>query len=116
MIQGVHHMAIIVSNEDSIAFYERFGFEVFKRVVRKQDTVVLLYGHGIQLEIFVDVSHPVRSFPEPLGLRHLAIRVDDIEKTIQELNLKTGSIMKDWVGTRFCFTADPDGNSVELHE
>ena len=116
MIQGVHHFAIIVSNEASVEFYERFGFEVFKRVEREYDTVVLLYGHGIQLEMFVDVNHPMRQAPEPLGMRHLALRVDDIEKTGKDLNLDIGAIMKDWVGSRFCFIVDPDGNVVELHE
>lgn len=116
MIQGVHHFAIIVSNEESVAFYERLGFEVFKRVERTQDTVILLYGHGIQLEMFVDASHPDRQIPEPLGLRHLALRVDNLEKTSREFNMELGPIMNDWVGDRFCFIADPDGNVVELRE
>ena len=116
MIQGVHHFAVIASSEDSVAFYTRLGFEEFKRIERQHDTVVLLYGHGIQLEIFVDASHPARAVPEPMGLRHLALRVDDIEKTRQELGLETSPVMTDWVGERYCFPADPDGNKIELHE
>lgn len=116
MIQGIHHFAIIVSNEDSVAFYKRLGFEVFNRMARTHDTVVLLCGHGIQIEMFVDAGHPGRQVPEPLGLRHLALRVDDIEKTREELSLEIGKIMKDWVGNRFCFITDPDGNVIELHE
>ena len=116
MIQGVHHFAVIASSEDIVAFYQRLGFEEFKRVERNNDTVVLLYGHGLQLEIFVDASHPPRSVPEPMGLRHLALRVDDVEKTSKELCLEIGPIMTDWVGKRYCFAADPDGNQFELHE
>ena len=116
MIQGIHHFAMIVRSEESIAFYERLGFMVFKRVEREHDIVVLFRGYGIQLEIFVDATHPPRSNPDPLGLRHLALHVDDIEKTGHELGLELGPIMKDWVGDRFCFIADLDGNIIEFHE
>ena len=116
MIQGVHHFAVIASSEESLAFYEKIGFVTFKRIERKRDTVVLLYGHGIQLEIFVDASHPPRDLPEPLGLRHLALRVDDIEQTSKDLGLDIGPVMTDWVGARYCFIKDPDGNKIELHE
>lgn len=116
MIQGIHHFAVIVSSLASLDFYRKLGFEEFKRVERRYDTVVLLYGHGIQIECFIDPTHPPRSNPDPLGLRHIALRVDDIEKTIEELECEAGPIMNDWVGEKFCFIADPDGNTVELHE
>ncbi len=116
MIEAVHHVAIIVSNEETVEFYERLGFIIFKRVERNYDTIVLLRGYGIQLELFVDASHPARSIPETLGLRHLALEVDDIEKTSNDLGLKISSIKNDWVGDRYCFTVDPDGNKIELHE
>ena len=64
----------------------------------------------------MDASHPPRSDLEPLGLRHLALRVDNIEKARQELGLESGPVMKDWVGGRYCFAKDPDGNNIELHE
>ena len=116
MIQGIHHIAIIVSNEDNVSFYRNLGFEVFKRVERQHDIVLLLSGHGVQLEIFVDGRHPQRSTPEPLGVRHWALRVDDIQKTGQALGVEIESAMNDWEGKRFCFISDPDGNIVELHE
>ena len=99
-----------------MAFYKKLGFLVFKRVERKQDVVVLLYGHGINIEMFVDAGHPRPSIPEPLGLRHLALQVDDIVMTSKNLNLEIGPIMKDWLGEKFCFAVDPDGNKIELHE
>ncbi|MDO5325872.1 MAG: VOC family protein [Clostridia bacterium] len=116
MIQGVHHFAVIVSSLDSLLFYEKLGFKEFYRRERKYDTVVLLYGHGIQIEMFVDANHPPRSIPELLGVRHVALRVDKIEDTVAELGLEIGPIMNDWIGQRFCFAVDPDGNAVELHE
>ncbi len=115
MIQGIHHLAIIVSNEECIAFYKRLGFDVIKRIERKYDTVILLSGYDIQLEIFVDSNHPSRSNQEPLGLRHLALKVDDVEKTIRDLGLDIGYITEDWFGVKYCFIVDPDGNTIELH-
>ena len=116
MITGVHHFSIISASEASIAFYEKLGFREYRRIERKFDTVVLLNGHGIGLEIYIDPSHPPRTRPEPLGPRHLSLRVDKLESTIEELGLETGPIMTDWVDVRFCFIADPDGWPVQLHE
>jgi len=116
MIQGIHHFALIASDEECVIFYRKIGFEVFKRIERKYDTVILLRGYGVQLELFVDPNHPSRSNPEPLGLRHFAFYVDDIEKTVQLLGLGTVSISNDWVGEKYCFIADPDGNMIEFHE
>lgn len=117
MIIGAHHFAIISSSEESVNFYRKLGFQEMFRLQRKYDTVVLFYGHGIQIEMFVDPDHPERATkPENIGLRHLALRVDNIEKTIEELALEAGPVMEDWVGIRFCFIADPDGLPIELHE
>ena len=110
-------MSIISSSEESVAFYSKLGFSEYKRLDRKYDTVVLMYAHGIGLEIFIDPSHPPRATrPENIGLRQLSLRVDNLERTIEELKLEAGPIMNDWVGVRFCFVADPDGLPVQLHE
>lgn len=116
MITGIHHIAIISSAESSVSFYKRLGFEEFKRIDRDNDTVILLKGYDMELEMFIDSSHPKRSFPEPLGLRHIALRVNNIEDTAKELDLNIGKIMMDWVGERFAYITDPDGNVIELHE
>ena len=117
MITGVYHFAIIASSEESISFYEKLGFRETYRRERKYDTVVLLDGHGMQIEIFVDSNHPERATnPENMGLRHLALKVENIEETVADLGLEIGPIMNDWVGVRFAFTADPDGLPIELHE
>lgn len=117
MITGLHHFSIIAASEESVNFYSKLGFHEYKRIERRYDTVVLMNGHGIGLEIFIDPSHPPRAVkPENIGLRNLALRVDKIEDTLEELELEAGSIMIDWVGVRFCFIVDPDGLPVQLHE
>ncbi len=115
MIYGIHHIAIIISKEEHIYFYEKLGFKIFHRVERKNDIVVLMEGYGIQLEIFVDPSHPRRSSnPENIGLRHFALKVDNINELSEKF--EHGPIMKDWFGVNYCFISDPDGLPIELHE
>lgn len=116
MIVGIHHFSMIASGEESVAFYTKLGFRELKRIERRNDTVVMLNGHGQGLEIFIDPSHPPRERPEPLGLRHLSLRVTKIEDTIKELGLEAGPILTDWVGIKYCFVVDPDGWPVQLHE
>lgn len=116
MITGIHHIALIATSEASVDFYKQLGFEEFKRIDRDYDTVVLLSGYDVRLEIFIDPAHPQRCSPEPLGLRHMALRVESIEDTIEQLGVESVEIMTDWLGERFAYITDPDGNVVELHE
>ena len=118
-ITGLHHIAIIVSSERSLEFYKLLGFTESFRKKRKHDTVVLMDGCGLQLEIFIDPSHPGRGDQEPIGLRHFALRVENLEDEIERLgeaSVEIGPIMDDWTGVRFCFVKDFDGLLVELHE
>lgn len=117
MIKGIHHFAIIVSSEESVRFYQKLGFIETYRNKRSYDTVVLLAGHGTEIEMFIDPNHPAHETnPENIGLRHLALKVDKIEDTVKELGIEIGSIMNDWLGIRFAFVTDPDGLPIELHE
>lgn len=117
MITGIHHFAIIASSKSSVEFYEKLGFQETFRKTRNYDTVILLDGYGIQIEMFIDPNHPERATkPENLGLRHLALKVDNIEDAINELGLEIGPIMNDWVGVRFAYILDLDGLPIELHE
>lgn len=128
MLTALHHVALIVSSERSLRFYELLGFSEVFRKERTNDVIVLMEGHGFQLEIFIDSRHP--SHPEgteePIGLRHFAIAVmGSLEDEIEELRcafssagyeLQVGPIIKDWTGVRFCFIKDFDGLSIEFRE
>ena len=120
MINGIHHVSILASSEKSIEFYEKLGFEVSFRKDRKNDSIAIMDGYGIQIEMFIDASHPKRaSAPENLGLRHFALKVSDIEGTIIELaerGVSCGETGLDWTGVKYCYTEDPDGLPIELHE
>ena len=81
---GLHHIAIICSSEESLDFYKRLGFKEIFRKTRSYDLVVLMEGQDTRLEIFIDPNHPRRATdPETLGVRHIAIKVDDLDKARQ---------------------------------
>lgn len=112
---GLDHVALIVSTERSIQFYEKFGFKETKRIERSYDTVVFMQCGQVILEIFVDPKHPERvSEPEAKGLRHIAFSVDSLDEVIKKLECE--EVRTDWFGRRFTFTKDPDGQPIELIE
>ena len=113
MVQGLDHIALIVSSEESLRFYEKLGFRETERFERGYDIVVFMTCGNITLEIFVDPNHPERvSSPEAKGLRHMAFTVDKIE----DLDMEMEEIRTDWFGRRFTFVKDPDGLPIEIKE
>lgn len=113
MVQELDHIALIVSSEDSLRFYEKLGFRETERFERSYDIVVFMTCGNITLEIFVDPNHPERvNSPEAKGLCHVAVTVDKIE----DLNMEMEEIRTDWFGRRFTFVKDPDGLPIEIKE
>ena len=109
------HIALIVSKEENIAFYEKLGFIEKNRIERGYDTVVFMENNSIVLEIFIDPNHPARvNGPEALGLRHLCFVVESLEEVMSIVECE--EIRTDWFGRRFTFTKDPDGQPIELKE
>ena len=107
------HIALIVSKEENLAFYEKLGFVEKNRIERAYDTVVFMENSSIVMEIFIDPNHPERvTNPEAYGLRHIAFVVEDLGK----VDVECEEIRTDWFGRRFTFTKDPDGQPIELKE
>lgn len=125
-IQSVNHIAIIASDiQKSMHFYmDVLGFELIRKVYREQRDsykVDLALNGNYLIELFTFPDSPARpSFPEALGLRHLAFSVKDINASIAELNAKgieTEDIRIDpFTNCRCVFFADPDGLPIELVE
>ena len=112
---SLDHIALIVSSEESLRFYERLGFREFKRIERSYDNVVFMECGLVILEIFIDPNHPERmTDPEAKGLRYVAFTVDNLDEITKVLNCE--EVRTDWFGNRFVFTADPDGQPIELKE
>ena len=125
MFERMHHAAIIVSDYGRAReFYvEKLGFPVLRENFRQERgdwKLDLKFGDG-ELEIFAIPGAPPRpSYPEAQGLRHLAFRVDDVERAVKELeerDIKCESVRLDpYSQRRFTFFHDPDGLPLELHE
>lgn len=112
---GLDHIAIIVSSEESLRFYEKLGFKESKRIERSYDTVVFMECGSITLEIFIDPKHPERvTVPEAKGLRHIAFTVESLEEVTKVVECE--EVRTDWFGRRFTFCKDPDGQPIELKE
>lgn len=128
MVEGIHHISLLISSEKTLEFYKLLGFQESYRKERKEDIVVLLEGYGVQLEVFVDARHPKRvlDLTEPIGPRHFALKVTDIEDEVGRLkeifkerlgyDPEFEETSSDWTGERYVFFKDPDGGIVELHE
>ena len=115
----VHHIALIVSSEESLQFYRLLGFTEFFRLVRDYDIVVLMCCGSVELEFFIDSRHTRNNGIEPIGLRHFALKVDRLDETIERLKkngLHVGDVALDWRKQRYCNLKDNDGIVVELHE
>lgn len=112
---GLDHIAIIVSSEESLRFYETLGFKESQRFERSNDTVVFMECGSITLEIFIDPKHPERvTYPEAKGLRHIAFTVENLEDITKVV--KCEEVRTDWFGRRFTFCKDTDGQPIELNE
>ena len=125
-LDAIHHVAIIVSNyEASRQFYvEKLGFPVLRenyRPEKKDWKLDLRLNENTELEIFAPENPPKRvNRPEACGLRHLAFAVDDVERTVselQDLGIECEAIRSDsFTGRKMTFFFDPDGLPLELHE
>ena len=109
------HIALIVSSEKSLRFYEKLGFKESKRIDRSYDTVVFMECGQTVLEIFIDSNHPERiTNPEAKGLRHIAFSVENLEEIMKVVECE--EVRTDWFGRKFIFIKDPDGQPIELKE
>lgn len=125
-LQGVHHVAVITADyARSKGFYLGvLGLAVVAehyRPERDSWKLDLRLPDGSQLEIFSFPSPPPRaSRPEACGLRHLALRVKDLDQALAHLRRHQVAVeavrIDPYTGARFAFCADPDGTPIELYE
>lgn len=123
---GVHHVAIIASDyARSRRFYtEVLGLRVVHehyRAERQSYKLDLQLPDGTQIELFSFPQPPARpSYPEACGLRHLALRVADMEASVAALathGVAVEPVRTDpFTGALFTFFSDPDGLPIELVE
>lgn len=124
--KSIHHVAIIASDIDkSKDFYSKIlGFEISKETYRKERDsfkIDLKINDQSQIELFSFPNSPKRvSYPEALGLRHLAFEVENLDQAVNHLkenNIEVEEVRLDEItGKRFTFFKDPDNLPLEVYE
>ena len=123
MSELIHTCYRILDIDRSVDFYRRLGFEeVDRRPIRDEAINVFmgLPGDGPRLELTWNRD---REEPYDLGsgYGHIALRVDDLDATLERLASQGIEPEKPPYrvregGSRLCFVRDPDGYRIELIE
>ena len=127
MFRNIHHIAIIGTdyNKTKEFYVNKLGFEVISEHNRpeKKDIIINVKQGDLNLEIFIKENAPIRPKipnPEHTGLRHLAFRVENVEKTLKkfdELGIFHEELRFDYFDNKkMAFFFDPDGLPLEVHE
>ncbi len=106
----------------SIAFYEKLGFEVAGRMPIGDEAINIfmnLPGENPVLEL--TYNHGVTGYEHGTGYNHIALAVDDLDATIEQLSAAGVEPEKPpyrpggrTEGHRICFFRDPDGYRIEI--
>ena len=125
MFKLIHLIAIIGSDfkKSKLFYVDLLGFDVIRENYRRErdDYKIDLACGEQEIELFIIKDAPARvNYPEALGLRHLAFKVDSVEEVVKELNARgiaTEPVrIDDYTGKKMTFFQDPDGLPLEIHE
>jgi glyoxylase I family protein len=150
LISAVDHINLVVSDlERSVKFYtELLGFREFRRAHLEGDWIESIIGlKNVSADVVYVVapggeprlellcfesprgeSIPANSLAHTFGLRHIALRVEDINTMVTRLReagvkvienpvaVPTGVITHDAGHKTLCYFLDPDGILLELAE
>ena len=94
-LKRVDHVGIAVKNlDEAVKFYESLGFKAsgYEVVAEQKVKVAFLPCGDSELELLesTEPDGPIARFIEKNGpgIQHIAIRVDDIDKALEELKAK----------------------------
>ena len=123
-----HHIGLVVGDlARSTAFYESLGFRITSDNPSEDGSRAIRFLElgGFELELFW-YAEPREPEPAPapggkgrLGFRHLALRTDDLDGALAELQA-AGLASADLeirvvpIGYKLVFLTDPDGLEIEL--
>jgi lactoylglutathione lyase len=122
-VELIHTCYRVTDPERSIAFYEALGLERRRELPIRDEAVNYFLGvPGADLpELELTHNFGVDSYELGTGYGHIALTVEDLDGTLEELaaqgieperppyQVREG-------GSRICFVRDPDGYRVELIE
>jgi lactoylglutathione lyase len=118
----IHTCYRIGDIDRSVSFYTALGFEELRRMPIRDEAINVfmgLPGDGARLEL--TYNHGVDSYELGTGYNHIAVRVEDLDGTLERLAgegiepEKPPYSVRDG-GSRLCFVRDPDGYRIELLE
>jgi lactoylglutathione lyase len=124
MAEYLHTMLRITDPDKSRAFYEALGF-TFSRdmdIVRngEREATNYFFSLGDDKDVLeLTFNHDGRTYELGDAYGHVAIAVDDLDETLQELNGQGIEPEREPYrvregGSRICFVRDPDQYRVEI--
>jgi methylmalonyl-CoA epimerase len=122
MIQRLDHIAITVRDlKEAIDFYNKLGFKLGQRSENPTQIIQFLESGYARLEVFapkVPVTTPADLSQSDVGIKHIALKVDDIWKTYEEAKAK-GVVFNEEPrtipkGPTVVFFKDPSGILLQL--
>jgi lactoylglutathione lyase len=119
----IHTCYRVTDPQRSIAFYEALGLEKRRELPIRDEAINYFLGvpGKDQPELELTYNFGVDSYELGTGYGHVALTVDDLDATLEQLagqgieperppyQVREG-------GSRLCFVRDPDGYRIELIE
>ena len=119
----IHTCVRITDPERSIAFYTALGLEKRRELPIRDEAVNYFLGvpgqDGPELELTHNFG--VDSYDVGTGYGHIALTVDDLDRTLEQLATQGIEPEREPYrvregGSRLCFVRDPDDYRIELIE
>ena len=120
-INGLQHIGVPTKNmEETIAFYEKLGFETAFETVNDGDRVVFLKFGSLVIETYESKDATMKSG----AIDHIALDVKDIEKTYELINQEGLNSTQDTIhflpfwenGVKFFTIEGPNKEKVEFSQ
>jgi len=121
MIQLIDHIAITVRDlQETIDFYSKLGFRLTQRNETPAQTIAFLEAGQARLEVFAPkmTTTPPELGQSDLGVKHIALKVEDLRKTYEEAKAKgvvfNSEPRRTSMGNLVAFFKDPNGILFQL--
>jgi len=123
MSEMIHTCYRVLDVEKSVTFYEQLGMKEMRRMPIRDEAINVFMGFegdGPRLELTFNFDRK-EPYEIGTGYGHIAITVDDMERTLERLSTmgiepeRPPYTVREG-GSLLCFVRDPDGYRIELIE